>query len=369
MASRKANASDAGKTPARDAAVEAIGSAAYQEIEASVDKREAARIYQLSFWPDEKRAMPADFIACALFSGIQEKDADYADDLEIANANDLRIVFKGRRLTQVHADVWQGIMHLARQLPEGTKVRFRARQFLKLIGRQTGKKQRDDLKRWFTDLTATSVTISDAKNKQRYWGSLLPNGAARDDDDDSVYVVEINRQLAKLFADDLGAVNWQVRQRLFKKPIALWWQFYSSKFTKPVAVSELHRLSGNGSSLKDFRRKLKVAMKEVEKAGGSPAYIDKSTDAAVPLPPQRTAITLTNAAAASALKELNAPSVSEKAKGEFLALYPGGDFEVCLAAWQTWLSKTGKTADFPDRAFLGFARRWATPPVRPRKKT
>lgn len=121
-----------------------------------------------------------------------------------------------------------------------------------VMGRQTGKKQRDDLKGWFSDLTATSVEVSDTKNKRRFWGSLLPNGAAREENDDTIYVVEINRALAKLFADNLGAANWEVRQKLFKKPLALWWQFYSSKFTKPVSVAELHRLSGSGATLKEF---------------------------------------------------------------------------------------------------------------------
>jgi len=325
-------------------------------------RQEAAKVYQLAFWPDEKRAMPADFIACALFSGIQEKDATFVDDLEIANANDLRIVFKGRRLTQVHADVWQGIMHLARQLPEGSKVRFPARQFLKVIGRQTGKKQRDDLKGWFTDLTATSVEISDTKNKRRFWGSLLPNGATQDENDDTIYVVEINRPLAKLFAENIGAVNWKVRQRLFKKPLALWWQFYSSKFIKPVPVAELHRLCGSGASLKEFRRKLGIAMKAVESAGGSPSFIDKSTDTAVPTPRQRpSALTPPLGFGGGVLNEPLGPAVTGATKAEFARLYPDADVEQCLRDWRGWLGRTGKTAESPDRAFLGFAKRWKAP--------
>lgn len=325
-----------------------------RDLDEHFAKQDAAKVYQLAFWPDQKRAMPADFIACALFSGIQEKDAAYVDSLEIANANDLRIVFKGRRLTQVHADVWQGIMHLARQLPEGTKVRFPARRFLRLIGRQTGKKQRDDLKGWFTDLTATSVEISDTKNKRRFWGSLLPGGATQDENDETIYVVEISRPLAKIFAENLGAVNWEVRQRLFKKPLALWWQFYSSKFTKPVPVAELHRLSGSGATLKEFRRKLGLAMRAVEDAGGSPSYIDKSKDTAVPIPRHR-APAIPSSISPNAPE---GPAVSERAKAKFAELYVGADVEQCLADWRRWLTKTGKTAALPDAAFLGFAKRW-----------
>ena len=95
----------------------------------SLIDQQSDNVRQFSFWADEKRAMPSDFIACALFAGIQEKDVAYLNDVEIANANGLRIVFKGNQLTQVHADVWQGIMHLARRQNEGATVRFKARPF------------------------------------------------------------------------------------------------------------------------------------------------------------------------------------------------------------------------------------------------
>ena len=138
--------------------------------DAREQEREAAKVYQLAFWSDDKRAMPTEFIRSALFAGIQAKDAAHLDGELIANANDLTIVYTGQRLTQVHADVWEGIMYLARKVPEGERVPFRARHFLRLIGRHTGKSQRDELKRLFRQLTATSVEINDTRNKRRFWG-------------------------------------------------------------------------------------------------------------------------------------------------------------------------------------------------------
>ncbi|MGA2451772.1 MAG: hypothetical protein ABTD50_24225, partial [Polyangiaceae bacterium] len=114
---------------------------------------EPTKVYQLAFWPDDKRAMPGDFIACALFSCLQGKDAEYVERQTLASVNGLSVSFTGRRLTQVHADVWEAIMHLSRQLPEGSLVKFRARQLLRLMGRQTGGKQRDDLDLWMNQLT------------------------------------------------------------------------------------------------------------------------------------------------------------------------------------------------------------------------
>jgi len=127
-----------------------------RQVEEAESKREEAKVYQLAFWADDKRAMPHDFIACALFAAIQDKDARYLAGEEIASANGLRITFRGQRLTQVHADVWQGIMHLARGQTQGNRVRFRARQLLRLIGRQMGKAQRAHLMQWLSELTATN---------------------------------------------------------------------------------------------------------------------------------------------------------------------------------------------------------------------
>jgi hypothetical protein len=167
----------------------------YERMQRTLAEREAQeeaeKVYQLALWPDDKRAMPSDFIACALFAGIQGKDAVYVEQERLASINGLNVIFTGRRLTQVHADVWEGIMHLARKLPEGRVIRFRARELLRLIGRQTGKKQRDELRLWLDHLTATSVVIHDEKNKCRFRGSLLPRSADQDSNDDTVYVVDI----------------------------------------------------------------------------------------------------------------------------------------------------------------------------------
>jgi hypothetical protein len=48
-------------------------------LEALEAEREKNKVYQLAFWPDDKRAMPGDFIACALFSCLQGKDSEYVE--------------------------------------------------------------------------------------------------------------------------------------------------------------------------------------------------------------------------------------------------------------------------------------------------
>jgi hypothetical protein len=338
-----------------------------------IEIEEKAKVYYIAQWQDDQRAIPTNFIACALFAGIQGKDATYLDGVEIANANGLRITFKGKRLTQTHADVWEGIMHLARQTPEGSTVRFRARQLLRLIGRHTGKSQRDQLHEWITDLVATNVEITDTTNtnKKHYFGSLVPRGVADDgaEEDNSLYAIEINRDLAKLFASGFATVNWDQRRRLQKKPLALWLQHYFSKFTKPVSVAELHRLAGSNAELKEFRRKLRIALGELQKEGVIGGWrIDEKTDAAHVVRPGRAPQSSPQATATivpqgSAQRELPLPTtvdsgVSDRAKDMFRRQYANRDPAQCLAAFGAWIRGKNIEPKNPDALFLDFAKKW-----------
>lgn len=357
---------DRQKKPAKSSAQ--IGTPEWNlEMQKVLLQREAAKVYQLALWPDTKRAMPTEFVRSALFAAIQGKDATYLERAEIANANDLSIFYTGHRLTQVHADVWEGIMHLARGVPESAVVKFRAREFLRLIGRHTGKRQRDELRLWWAHLTATCVEVHDKKNGRRYFGSLLPRGAEKDEGDDTVYVVEINRDLARLFERGFSTVDWEQRKRLLKKPLCLWLQHHFSSFAKPISVQTLHALTGsNAQHLRQFRAKLKLALAELQDVG---VLVDWRLDhdtlhVTLPSkwsfrpspkgPPARpTVATSTQRPLSGVLQN----SVSSAALDGFRRLYPEQDIEQCLNDWLGWPGS--RKAAKPDAAFLGFARKWA----------
>lgn len=240
------------------------------------EEAERAKVYQLAFWPDDERAMPGDFIACALFSA--SKRTQYVDGESLASVNGLTVIFTGKRLTQVHADVWMGIMHLARERYEGDVVRFRERTLLDLIGRYTHLHQRDQLKKWIRQLQATSVLIQDDAKQKRFGGSLLPWHEEDDGDGHTIFAVDISRDLAKILAGNFWKVNWELRKSLQRKPLALWLQTYFCRFKKPVTVAQLHALSGSSAQLKMFRHHLSRALDELHDAGGHSAVIDRATD-------------------------------------------------------------------------------------------
>jgi hypothetical protein len=256
----------------RDPIIEALSA----EVLSTLEQREPA--VQLAFWPDDERAMPGDFIACALFTA--SKMTNYVTRCKLASVRGLSVVFTGKRLTQVHADVWMGIMHLAREKSSGDFVRFRDRELLDLIGRYTQQHQREQLKGWIAQLAATDVLIQDEEKKTRFGGSLLPWRREQDGEYFDVYRIQISRELAEVLAGNRHhQIDWPLRKRLQRKPLALWLQTFFARFARSSAkVAHLHQLAGSTATLKKFRENLGHALDDLHSAGGHSAVIDRESD-------------------------------------------------------------------------------------------
>lgn len=324
-------------------------------------ERERKKVYQLGFWDDDKRAMPTDFVACALFAALHGKNTQYLRGEYIACINGYTVTYTGKRLTQVHADIVMGALHLMRGRPQGDTVEFRVRPFLRLIGRHTGKTDRDSFRQLIDDVIATAVRITKPDGKLSYAGSILAKAKDVPVGDDTLFVLEVHREIARLFESGFGTIDWEKRKALMRQPLCLWLQLYFSKFgTRPVAVAEIHRLSGSTAPLKKFRQNLRAALSVLDSKGVVAARIDPATDSvrreqraaalpskagAQPSPPVQGALPL-------------AHSVSARAKTDFSRLYPNHDAEGCARSFTNWLARKGHTATNPDAAFLGFADKW-----------
>jgi hypothetical protein len=244
------------------------------------------------------------------------------------------------------------------------------------MGRHTGKSQRDQLKTWLRHLSATCVEITDTKENRRYWGSLLPRGADKVEGDDTLYAVEINRDLAKMFQRGVALVDWNQRQELRGKWLALWLQRHFARFQKPMAVADLYRMSDSKTKrLVDFRKQLRAALIDLEVVGVITTWrIDGETDTLHIVAADRRAHGGLSAPARGAsdsrpplsapaqpsLPLELAPAVSAETRVSFQELYPGKDVDKCLGDFAAWLAKSGRSADKPNAAFLGFARKWAS---------
>ena len=250
-------------TASSDSATETIA-----RIQHGIATREASRSYQLPIWPDPMRGVPNEIIRSALFAAIQAQGREYLDNAEIASQDGYKIIYTGQRLDQSHLDVFEGVMHIARGVHEGNRICFTAHKLLRLIGRHTGKSDHAWLHRTLKHLTATAVEIKDMRSKRLFWGSLLPRGAA--DEDSTQYVVEMNRDLAKLFDRGFTQIDAEQRRKLRRKPLALWLHLYYSSHAKPHPVSVTwlcHKSGSKATTLYSFRQKLKTALEEILAVG------------------------------------------------------------------------------------------------------
>lgn len=334
------------------------------EIVADVQRmKTSSKVYQLALWPEEQRAMPLNFVRSALFSATKSKKVEPAlTEVTLASANNVSIIFSGRRLTQVHADVWEQLVHRARSQEVGTRIVVREREFLRSIGRNPRQREKALLSQWWAELQATAVRVVDHKNNNHSISvSLLPSEARQTLPSGEVeYSIEIDKNMSRLFRrkESLALIDWEKRQLLKQKPLALWLQHFFAGVSRPLPVDMIRRLSGSDTRRnKHFRSSLRTALKALVEVGVlQTAEILKDDTVmvtrvalnplTVPAPRQRQ----------PELLGMPAPVIREATKQRYCDLYQANEFSICLSDWLRW--QGSRTADDPDRAFLGFAKKW-----------
>ena len=229
--------------------------------------RESAKVYHFPLRGDPQRGVPNDLVRCALFAAAKGIDGQYNEDVPVFSQAGLNITYNGPSLTQDHLDVFEAIMHLAREVPEGNAVCFTAHGLLKLIGRGTGKSDHDRLLRTLKHLTTTAITIK-RKDYGTYCGSLLPEWADRNST--GKFSICPNRDLIKLFERGFTVIEWQQRKALARSPLAKHLQLWLSSHDDPhpVTVQYLRDITGSQTKqLWKFRQSLKVALNRLKEVG------------------------------------------------------------------------------------------------------
>ena len=102
--------------------------------------KQSAAVIRLPLWPEPARGAPNDVLRSALFAAIQGKGREFIKHYLIAAYDGNQIEYTGEQLEQSDLDVWEQVLHLARQHPLGTVCQFKGGAFLKAIGRSRGKK-------------------------------------------------------------------------------------------------------------------------------------------------------------------------------------------------------------------------------------
>lgn len=240
------------------------------EVAARAKRRseEEAIAAGLPEWPEKALGIPNGALRSSLFGAIRKGPRKFLKRTKLQSVNGLNIVFNGPRLSQADLDVWEHCLHLARINGTGCQIRFTGYSFLKSIGRNTGKSDREWLKGVLLDLASSVVEISDGK--RAYFGPLIHHGVR--DEETMEFVIEVNPRVALLYgADGWTQIEWAQRWALRRQPLAQWLHgFYSTHAEPyPYKVETLRRLAGSENEhLFSFRQELRFAMVKVAEVTG-----------------------------------------------------------------------------------------------------
>jgi hypothetical protein len=109
------------------------------------------------------------------------------------------------------------------------------------------------------------VELTNQQERKTYGGSLLE---FMRDDESGRYVVIFNPKILTFYEGGWTAIDWQDRQLLRGKPLALWLHGYLATHAKPYPIKIETIRSFSGSSNKQiigFKRSLIVALTELKK--------------------------------------------------------------------------------------------------------
>ena len=223
---------------------------------------ETALRVQLPIWAEPERLSPNAMLRSALFGCARHRS--FVKDALIASWPDVDIRFSGETFNQFDESVWMQIVHLFREQsePEDLKVRFYAKPFCRMLGsKYTGGKNIALLRQSLVRLRGGTLLIS--HNGMEYGGGILHDFTH--DEDLGFIVVTLNPKYLHLLSAGHTRLPWETRKAL-PTGIATWMHRYvlshraTPRSPHRIGVEQLRKLSGMGSSLKEFRRHLKRTM-------------------------------------------------------------------------------------------------------------
>lgn len=215
---------------------------------------------------EDKRAIPNCFLRGALFGMVRKGKRALVGDKPIFTMSQYEVSFSGYEMDQNDLELWDTLMYLAKERNVDSELRITLYDLCQQMRLTDAKSNYERLTNRAKRLAFGKVSIK-ANNKE-YFGSLL-NDVYIDTNGDGKLVIEYNKKLTPLFTDnDYTFINADIRYLLGDNQLARWlYNFYEShKQPIPFAIDFIQKLCRSETEAKDFKRKLKNALTEVQKA-------------------------------------------------------------------------------------------------------
>lgn len=231
---------------------------------------------QLTLWPewcawaDNQRGVPNALLRSALFAAIQGKGRRMMQRELLAAVDGIEVRFTGMQLEQSDLNVWETVIHFARLQGSNLRVEFTAYALLRALNLNTGRAEHEWLKQSFARLFSARIEVT--AGRFTYGGTLLK--LVRDEITRR-YVVHLEREFLNLFEAGWTRIDWEVRLKLRRKPLALWLHgMYSSHADPyPYSIQKIRELSGSSNhQTGGFTQQLKKALQALKEAGAIDDY-------------------------------------------------------------------------------------------------
>lgn len=224
---------------------------------------------------EQKRVVPNAILRSSLFGVVAKGNRKYERNVLKATVQGLTVKFTGEQLDQADLDVYLECVRRCAKNPLGELVRFSVSDFLKSIGRNTGKSDHEWVKSCLTRLFVCGIELGDGRFF--YEGHLI-NEKYRDEKTGE-FVIALNPKIAAFFSGDVWTGLLMIeRYGLKGKSLALWLHGFYSSHEKPFPykVETIKELCGSEVSvLWKFRQTLKKSLSDLSTATGWQCWIDE----------------------------------------------------------------------------------------------
>ncbi|HHI71457.1 MAG TPA: hypothetical protein ENJ91_10675 [Rhodobacteraceae bacterium] len=229
-------------------------------------------------WPEAVRSAPNAILRSALFGVVRKGKRTNRDGAALVpSVKGVVIEIKrGESLDQNDLEIWEEVVHLARQAEPGSRLEVPVRQLLEALGRQPGKPNRqwayDSLRR----LYSCEIKVVMEKEGIEFEGPLIQRLVI---ETGKPIALQLDPGLAVLWEPGWTRQNQQQRHALGQNQLAKWLHaFYGThKRPHPYKVETLRDLCGSRTKeLKKFRQQLKTAAVLVNHATGWQVILDEN---------------------------------------------------------------------------------------------
>ncbi|MBF5040344.1 TrfA family protein [Methylophilus sp. 13] len=220
----------------------------------------------IPFWRDNFRCIPNEIAQSSLFSAKnRNQPRAYLRQAEIGLIGAGSISFTGEELRQDDQTVWLQLLHLAREYPIGSIVKFTPYWFCKNLGWSVNGKSYIRLRLCLNRMQATSLSITSTRLKKGVSLSMLPFFRWSDEAGNTLcqYEVRIAPELVNLFGEVYYTrIEWAQRLAL-PEGLSTWLHCYYASHNKPfpVKICTLKRGAGlTTQSKSSLRQNLEIAL-------------------------------------------------------------------------------------------------------------